>query len=83
MYFLEDNRNLGRWLGIVHMVVQYLFYLILIDIADHIAHMTVQPLTDEKLITLGIGRHIVDLDESINLSIGYYMVNGYYEPILM
>ena len=67
----------------MHMVVQYLFYLIFTDIADHIAHMTVQPLTDEKLITLGIGRHIVDLDESINLSIGYYMVNWYYEPILM
>ena len=77
------ERNVGRWLGVAHKVVQYLCYWIFPYSSAPTSWSTVQPLTDYDLQTPDIGRHIVELDEVIKIKVVDGMVNGYSDPILM
>ena len=75
-YFPGDKRKLGRWLGVTHNVVQYLFYWIFPYSAAPITQTTVQLMSVEKVRTLGIGRHISKVDKSIKIKIVDDVVNS-------
>ena len=63
--FPSEKIKLGRWMVVVHEVVQYLCYWIFLNSTVPIVHSTGQTLTDENTKASNLQRHIVHLDRDI------------------